>query len=98
MQDYDEIENFLLAEFVKASKNSENMKAILSNVTDASEAKGYTDENVIRALKDLYDIGFTNYEIDWSNTPGPEHARVTLRDHHEPLTVSGYRYWKENIR
>ena len=98
MQDYDEIENFLLDEFVKASQNDESMRTILSNVIDASEAKGYTEGNVMRALKDLYDLGFTNYEINLSNSPDPTHAQITFRDHHEPLTVSGYRHWKENIR
>lgn len=96
MQDYDEIENFILDEFVKVSKNNDNIHAVLQATLDAGTKMGYTDENMIRALKDLYERGFTNFNVGWSAL-GPSHPQISILDS-VPLTPAGYRYWKENIR
>lgn len=95
MQDYDEIENFILDEFVKASKSNDNMETILQGVLGAGAKIGYTDENMIRALKDLYEREFTNFNVSWSAFSGPSHPQISIIDS-VPLTPAGYRYWKEN--
>jgi hypothetical protein len=94
LQDYDEIENFILDEFVKVSKNNDNIHAVLQATLDAGTKMGYTDENMIRALKDLYERGFTNFNVDWSAL-GPSDPQISILDS-VPLTPAGYRYWKEN--